>query len=111
MLGLVDRANVYTENASGVYDVVAKQNLRCRIEHLGGGNTVQERADMAELRHIVWEIGYEMPEDCELQLVNRVTSAPEGPRYNPMPGTFARYRGTNSTRKIRACDLMEVKSG
>ena len=101
MIGLVDRAIVYTENpATGTYDVVAKSNLRCRLEHVGGGQTVAERAALMEIRHLVFDIAYEMPEDCEVLI--------DGRRYNPQPGTFARHRGTNSRKAFRAVDVSQV---
>lgn len=103
VLGLVDRATVYTEDAgTGAYTVVAKANLRCRLEHIGGGETVADRAALAELRHLVFEIGYEMPEDCEVLI--------DGKRWNPMPGTFGRFRGSNSRKAVRSVDVIEVKS-
>jgi hypothetical protein len=101
MIGLVDRATVYTENpVTGVYDVVAKQNLRCRLEHVGGGQTVAARAELMQIRHLVFDIAYEMPEDCEVLI--------DGTRYNPQAGTFARHRGTNSRKAVRAVDVTEV---
>lgn len=108
MYGLVDRVNVYTSNnVNGVYDVLAKTRLHCRIEHIGGGQTQQDRAALAELRHIVFEGNYEMPEDCEIQRVNPDDSL-EGPRYNPLAGTFAHHRGTNSRKIFRAVDVVQV---
>lgn len=102
MMGLVDRATVYTENVvSGTYDVVAKSNLRCRLEHVGGGSTVAERAELAEIRHLVFDIGYEMPEDCEILI--------DGKRWNPQAGTFGRLRGPNSRKSLRFVDVSEVR--
>jgi hypothetical protein len=102
MLGLVDRAIVYTENpTTGIYDVALFQNVRCRLEHIGGGNSVAERAEFSEMRHLVFEISYDMPEDCEILIA--------GTRYNPVAGTFARLRGTNSRKIVKSCDVQEVK--
>jgi hypothetical protein len=102
MIGLVDRAIVYTENpATGTYDVVDKSNLRCRLEHIGGGTSVTERAQLSEIRHLVFEIAYQMPEDCEILIGDT--------RWNPIAGTFARFRGSNSRKEIKACDVQEVR--
>lgn len=103
MLGLVDRASVYTENPGpgGVYDVLVKTNLHCRLEHVGGGQSVSDRAAMREIRHLVFEISYNMPEDCEILI--------DGQRWNPIPGTFARMRGVNNRRIIRAVDVASVR--
>jgi len=102
MLGLVDRAIVYTENpATGVYDVVDNPRLRCRLTHIGGGQTVAERAEFLEIRHLIFDINYEMPEDCQVLIGNT--------RYNPQPGTFGRFRGTNSRKAVKSVDVSEVR--
>lgn len=104
MYGLVDRATVYTENPStGVYDVVLKENLRCRLSHVGGGQSVAERAELAEIRHLEFDIAFEMPEDCEILI--------DGQRWNPSAGTFGRARGSNNRKMVRFCDVSEVKHG
>lgn len=101
MYGLVDRATVYTENATtGIYNVVALTNLRCRLEHISGGGSVADRAAFREIRHLVFDYSYVMPEDCEILIA--------GQRWNPIPGTFARLRGANSRKTLRAVDVAEV---
>lgn len=102
MYGFVDRATIYTENPStGEYDVIAKQNLRCRLVHVSGGTTVEGRAELAQIRHLQFPIDYEMPEDCEVLI--------DGTRWNPTAGTFGRPRGPNNRKSFRFCDVTEVK--
>jgi hypothetical protein len=101
MYGLVDRATVYQENpVSGVYDVVVKSNLRCRLCDVRGGTTVEGRAELARIRHLQFDINYFMPEDCEVLIDNT--------RWNPTPGTFSTLRGSNNRKVIRVCDVSEV---
>lgn len=109
MMGLVDRARVFTEASNGNYTVVAKSELRCRLEHVRGGQSQEARADLASIRHLVWQGDYEMPSDCEIQLLNKAGN-PEGSRWNPIDDTFGFLRGAGNTKKFRICDVVEVRS-
>lgn len=101
--GLRDRATVYIPNGgNGVYDVVVKENLRCKIKHISGGDTLMDRAELAAIRRLVWDFDYLMPEDCEVLI--------RGQRWNPQPNTMGSFRGTNGIGDYRACDVVEVRA-
>jgi hypothetical protein len=102
-VGFRDRAIVYTENPStGVYDVIANPNLRCKLKHVSGGTTLPDRAEFAAIRRLTWQPDYYMPEDCEILIGSQ--------RWNPQPNSFGLFRGTNNNPLYRVCDVVEVRA-
>lgn len=100
---LIHRANVYTETqATGAYDVVAKENLRCRSVHIGSDVPFEQRRAAGEQRHLLFDREYLMPEDCEILIA--------GTRYRPVDETFKTVTGTNGRTKLRAVDIVEVEA-
>lgn len=106
MIGLDQRAVVYGPDSNGDYTVILKgateaDKLRCRAAHVRGGATPSDRAEIAQLRNLIWEAGYDMPENC-LVKIDTVS-------YNPVAGTFMAYRGPSGSVVYRRCDVVEAR--
>jgi len=104
MLGLIDRATVYTPDpTTGRFTVVATSGLRCRLAHVSGeaGASRLERAELAALRNLIWEPGYVMPEEARV-LIDGVT-------YALTPGTYKALRGpSGAITRYRQCDAVRA---
>jgi hypothetical protein len=99
----IHRANVYTESVgTGIYDVLHKENLRCRSTHLGAGVPFDQRRDAGETRHLQFERDYVMPTDCRIEI--------QGTRYSPIEETFKTVIGPNGQVKMRAVDMLEYET-
>ncbi|MHB1131658.1 MAG: hypothetical protein ACYC4L_04650 [Chloroflexota bacterium] len=106
---LLDKtAVVYSEGVGGDYSVVANAALPCLLGIVNGdggrsgGRTSEERADLAQLRTLVWTQGYAMPETAQVEV--------DGERWNVLPGSYnAATWPFDGTVLYRTCDLMRVK--
>jgi hypothetical protein len=99
----IHRANVYIETvATGVYDVLHKEALRCRSTHLGAGVPFDQRRDAGEMRHLQFDRDYVMPTDCRIEIA--------GTRYSPIEETFKTIIGPNGQIKMRAVDILEYET-
>lgn len=97
------RANIYTENlATGNYDILHKEALRCRSTHVGAGVPFEQRRDAGEMRHLQFEAAYIMPVDCRIEI--------QGTRYSPVEETFKTVIGPNGQVKMRAVDMLEYET-
>lgn len=91
-------------NTANVYDVgdnyvaVVKTGLACRLGHLdpGGAATGNERAELAELRRLLWDPAYVMPIDAQVLI--------DGRRWNTMRGTYMALDAAGPA-VVRACDV------
>ena len=105
MIGLDMVGDVYTETpATGAYTTVERSGLRCRLAHVNQqpAATGADRAELAAIRNLLWEPGYEMPETAQVDVA--------GVRWNVVPGTFGAYRGPTGAVVYRRCDLVRVQA-
>lgn len=105
MLGLIDTATIYTEDANGVFTVVATEGLRCRRAHVNAqpASSGAERADLAAIRDFIWSPDYLMPEHCQIEM--------DGIRWNVVGGTFKALRGPSGNIVYRQCDVTRAIDG
>jgi hypothetical protein len=97
---LFQRASVYTENGTdGAYDVLDKADLRCRSTHVGLGNTLAGRMEMARIRRFYFDGEYVMPQDCQIEI--------DGSRWRPT-ADIRTIDGTGGNVKSKAVDITEV---
>lgn len=97
---LFQRATVYTENpATGDFDVLDRADLRCRSTHVGLGNTLQGRQDMARIRRFYFDGSYVLPSDCHIEI--------DGKRWRPTVDVRT-IDGTGGTLRDKAVDITEV---
>jgi len=106
VIGLIDTADVYIQNASGVYATLAQAGLRCRLAHVNtqAASSGVERAELAALRNLIWDPGYVMPEAAQLV-------AGDGGRWNVQAGTLKALRGPSGTITYRQCDVVRAADG
>jgi hypothetical protein len=101
VIGLDQRSTVYSENAAtGLYDTVAKADLKCRLAHVNtrpaaSGN---ERAELAAIRNMLFDPSYVMTENVQVLV--------DGVRWQPVPGTFGALRGPSGRVVYRRCDVV-----
>lgn len=91
MIGLDQRATVYTADGSGDYTVTAKSNLPCRLIVQGVRSAeapADERADPARNTFLMWGPDYTMPSNAQVAI--------DGQRYNVQPHTVAKPRNALS---------------
>lgn len=105
MLGFFQRANIFLAGATGKTDALVKSSLRCRLTNPTSGINAGdgERAEYADTRRMLWEPGYIMPEDCQVEV--------SGVRYNVVDGTKDELYGPNGAVAYRRCRLIEAKDG
>lgn len=65
--GLNATCTVYTQGASGRHDTLARSGLACRFVPLGGGQTIPDRAANAEGRKLLFDPGYTMPANAQIE--------------------------------------------
>ncbi len=87
---LLDTATVYTDQGSpdGLYDVVVKAGLKCRVASIGRRQlsaTTADRAELAALRLLFWERAYAMPANMQIDV--------GGERWNVNSDTYTARRG------------------
>ena len=99
MIGLDQTATVYTD-AGGGFVVVDRADLPCRLTHPRGGQTAQDRAEIAAQRALLWE-GYAMPEYAQIDV--------GGTRWNVVAGTLATFRGPDGQEAYRKCLLVRAQ--
>lgn len=101
MWGLDQAATVYGEtDPTGAFTTVLRTGLACRLAHVRGGASQNERAELAAVRNMIWDPSYVLPETAQVEV--------DGVRWNPVAGTFAAYRGPSSQVLYRRCDLVRV---
>ena len=106
MIGLIDRADVYTEHpTTGAYTVLAKAGLRCRMAHVNVRFVTgsADRAEIAALRNLIWEPGYDLPAYAQIEV--------GGDRWNPVAGTLKALRGPTGAVVYRQCDVKRADNG
>ncbi len=96
---LDETAAVYTEDASGAFNVLARADLACRLGHVSarGASGAVERAELVATRRLVWPADYVMPERCQIEI--------DGQRWNPVHGSFAAPTVAGRVA-YRACDVV-----
>lgn len=107
MIGLIDTATVYTEDANGVFTVVAADGLRCRRAHVNSqpATSGAERADLAAIRNLIWQPDVYLPEHCQI----RFSDSPE--IWNPVGGSFKALSGPSGALTYRCCDIVRAVNG
>jgi hypothetical protein len=86
VIGLDERCDVYTENGpTGEMTVLSKADLACHFYHLNRQlvATATDRSELAAMRHLQFDYGYNLAEFDQCQLVDAA-----GTRWNPITGTF-----------------------
>lgn len=97
---LPQRATVYGyTSGSGTFATVLASDLRCRVQHVSGGQTQGQRAELFALRSILFDPAYAMPEDAIVEV--------EGVRYDPIEGTFRHLKDGASV--VRVVDAVVVR--
>lgn len=102
MIGLIDSATVYTAAAdTGAFTVEAKTSLACRLVQLPvTGATIDERAELAKRRILLWDAGYVMPDNAQLLV--------SGERWNVVQGTATAPRGPYGTVAYRRAEVVRA---
>ena len=97
-------ATVYTTHATTkLYSVVVKSNLRCTLLPITGAQTMESRAEMNQMRRMLWEGNYTLPNYVQVEI--------DGQRWQPQMESIADYKGNiGSVVAVRACDVVRVKS-
>ena len=91
------------EGVAGAYTAALWADLPCLlgIASTGGGKTSEERADLAQMRTLVWTAAFTMPDAAQV--------AVGGIRYNVIPGTYAECTWLDGSVVYRCCDVMRAK--
>jgi hypothetical protein len=105
LLGQIHRANIYTRDARGRYNVLTKANLVCRRSHIPRtmAGSSQGRAELSSIRHLQWsDISYQIPTASQVEI--------DGVRYNPVGETFGTIPSPSggATPIGRRCDLVRA---
>lgn len=97
---LPQRATVwgYT-SASGAYATSLQTNLKCRVQHVRGGQTQGQRAELLAVRSILFDPAYAMADDVQVEV--------DGVRYDPVEGTFQERKLGASV--VKSVDAVAVK--
>ena len=106
MLALIDKATIYTRAAlRGRFTVVARSGLRCRLAHVNQrpAATGAERAELAAMRNLIFEPGFHMPEQCQIDI--------NGVKWNPRAGTFGAFSGPTGAILYRKVDVVRATDG
>lgn len=86
---LTMRATVYTRTANtGPYNVAARTGLACRLDtvNVQPAATGAQRADLAALRTLMWDVDYALP-DQGVQIEVTAPAYYAGQRWNVQAGT------------------------
>lgn len=98
---LIDRATVYTSNpTTGLYDVVAKTDLHCRLVKINVENAGSQRAELLAARRMMWQADYEMPLNVQVDVF--------GLRWNIVEGTVGTFRRKLGDTIHNSCDLVRA---
>lgn len=97
ILGLDQRATVYTPDSDGAWTVQAKANLKCRLTHsaLSAASVGEYREEGTGQYVLLWEPDYVMPEDAQLLI--------DSERWNVVEGTARALRGPLGNMVYRRC--------
>lgn len=110
LFGTLDQlGTVYTEDpVTGLYTVVHRLRLECRIEPLSGNAGMRfapssgERAETMAFRFLYWRPDISLPEQCQVE-VDLV-------RWQPEPGTVQPLRAGNSPPLINRCSVIRQQT-
>lgn len=106
MIGLIHTVDILTQGAAGTFTTLAHSGLRCRLRHMNSqsGALAAERAELGQMRVMVWEPTPELPE--QFQAVT-----PDGTRYNALAGTFKALPGPTGALMYRSVTVMRAVDG
>jgi hypothetical protein len=94
------RGTVYAyDDATNSYSAVLKSDLAVRVSHVRGGQSRALRAELAAVRSLLWEPGYELPRDARVVV--------DGVTYDPVEGTWQRLPSDHPI--VRRCDAVVVE--
>ena len=95
---------MYVESvASGGYDTLVQSALLCRVVFYRRLAHEDARAELTGLRNLIFDAGYAMPEECQLDIL--------GVRWQPRPGTFMLYRDWAGNPAYRSCQVERQQVG
>ena len=87
--------DVYGTDSAGRFTVKVFDDVPCRMEHVTGGNSSFERAELAALRKLMFDPSYVLPDTCQVEVA--------GVRWNVQAftfGTFGRVRPLYKTAEL-----------
>lgn len=94
-------AEVFTaDQNTGRYTTSVNPALACRLMHipLNRAQRQQERAELAGMRHMLFDPEFVMDEHSQLDV--------DGVRWEPLPGSFGAFRDWHGTVIYRQCDVL-----
>jgi hypothetical protein len=102
MIGLNQRANVYTPNGSdGDYTVLDRSNLACRLALVGvSADAAPERDEASGKRLLLFDPAYTMPARVQVEVA--------GSRWNVEEGTDAYPTGAAGSVVYGRCSVIKV---
>lgn len=97
--------DVYSANpTTGRFNVLQKAGLACRLIHvdLRFATSTAARAELMEIRDLLFDGSYTMPEQCQVDI--------GGVRFQPEAGTFEALRDWNSVVAYRKCQVVRQQT-
>jgi hypothetical protein len=100
MLGLDQRAAVYTRSPDGTHSVPGLSAVPVRVCGISTEGAGLERSELAGSRTLLWGPLEALPEGCEVEV--------SGERWTAVRGTQARLRGPDGGVVYQRCDLVRA---
>lgn len=104
-LGFDQFCDVYSANSTtGRFNVLERAGLACRLIHvdLRFATSTAARAEMMQIRDLLFDGSYRMPEQCQVVV--------DGVTYQPEAGSFEYLRDWNSVVDYGKCQAVRQQT-